>query len=180
MVVMKFGGTSVADQAAIDAAMAFPFTVVGQVWTYDTAAKLGIIDLTGSRVLTVKALTATEATIHVKDVTIKPAMAGGGEQVTEQDVVIAKTAADPYFAILASLNKLDTVTPGTPAYTAKTDTATSAKRKPASAATPAPSEANQSTAPSTRPLSSSTWPMYCAEKPQMAAADTSPLVVMGA
>ena len=51
---------------------------------------------------------------------------------------------------------------------------------PLSAATPTPREANQSTTPSTRPLSSSTWPMYCAEKPQMAAADTSPLVVMGA
>ncbi len=72
--------------------------------------------------ITVKAVTADGATVHVKGTTTLPALAGGGDKTSEADVVLLKTAPDPYYVIEAELGKLGTLAAGASTFAAKTDT----------------------------------------------------------
>lgn len=115
--------TGGADAAAITAATAFPFKTVGQTWTYDTSLSAAIATLAGTRVITVKAVTATNVTVNVKNTTDTSTLPFGadGVKTTEKDVVVLLTAADPYFVIEAELGGFATVAPGASTFAAKTE-----------------------------------------------------------
>jgi hypothetical protein len=100
----------------------FPFTAVGQTWTYDTNMAASSFNLKGTRVISVKAVTADGATVSVKSTTTLPMLAGGGDKTSEADVVVPKTASDPYYVIEAGLGKLGDLAAGASTFTAKTET----------------------------------------------------------